>query len=175
MGEFSRETHDARGLRSLVKRLVAEPFDAPALRLFKCADRVGARGPQRFPRRGGRRGLGLARFSIALSRRLARTRITPNQITAASLAVGLAGAALVASADYATCLLGTLIVWLSSILDGCDGEIARLKLLSSEAGRWFDLLVEKSQEPGYRPFGDTACLRLVQRTRRALERGAYHH
>ena len=80
------------------------------------------------------------RISIALSRRLARTRITPNQITAASLAVGLAGAALVASADYALCLLGTFLVWLSSILDGCDGEIARLKLLSSEAGRRFDLL-----------------------------------
>jgi hypothetical protein len=56
---------------------------------------------------------------------------------------------------------GTLIVRLSSIPDGCDGEVARLKLLSSEAGRWFDLLVEKSQEPGHRPFGDTACLRLV--------------
>jgi phosphatidylglycerophosphate synthase len=79
------------------------------------------------------------RISIALSRRLALTAVTPNQITAASIAVGLAGAALVTSPGYATCLLGTLLAWLSSILDGCDGEIARLKLLFSEAGKRFDL------------------------------------
>jgi phosphatidylglycerophosphate synthase len=77
--------------------------------------------------------------SIPLSRQLARTRVTPNQITAVSIVVGLAGAALVASADRAACFLGTLLLWLSSILDGCDGEVARLKLLSSEAGRLFDL------------------------------------
>lgn len=80
------------------------------------------------------------RVSIPISRQLAKTRVTPNQITAVSIAVGLAGAALVASADRTACFLGTLLLWISSILDGCDGEIARLKFLSSEAGRRFDLL-----------------------------------
>ena len=64
-------------------------------------------------------------ISIPISRRLARTPVTPNQVTAVSIVIGLAGAALLA--------------WFSSILDGCDGELARLKLLSSEAGRRFDL------------------------------------
>ncbi len=79
------------------------------------------------------------RFSVALSRRFARTRLTPNQVTAASISVGLAGASLVASAGYASSLLGVFLVWFSAILDGCDGEIARLKLLFTKAGAQFDL------------------------------------
>lgn len=79
------------------------------------------------------------RFSTALSRRLIATPVTPNQITWVSIAVGLLGAFAIASTDYGTCLLGTGLVWLSAILDGCDGEVARLKLLSSEAGARLDL------------------------------------
>ncbi|MGH9399996.1 MAG: CDP-alcohol phosphatidyltransferase family protein [Thermoanaerobaculia bacterium] len=79
------------------------------------------------------------RLSIAITRRLVRTRVTPNQITAASIAVGLAGAVLIAGVGYTTTLVGVFLAWLSSILDGCDGEVARLKRLASEAGRRFDL------------------------------------
>jgi phosphatidylglycerophosphate synthase len=80
------------------------------------------------------------RFSTAVSRRLIATPVTPNQITWVSIAVGMLGAFAIASTDYGTCLLGTGLVWLSAILDGCDGEVARLKLLSSEAGARLDLL-----------------------------------
>ena len=79
------------------------------------------------------------KISIALSRQLNKTRVTPNQITAVSILIGLAGAALIASPDGAVCFVGALLAWFSSILDGCDGEIARLKLLFSDAGRKFDL------------------------------------
>lgn len=79
------------------------------------------------------------RFSIALSRRLIGTRITPNQITWVSIAVGLLGAWAIASIDYGTCLVGGALLWLSAILDGCDGEVARLKLSSSPAGARLDL------------------------------------
>jgi phosphatidylglycerophosphate synthase len=79
------------------------------------------------------------RFSTALSRRLIATPVTPNQITWVSIAVGLLGAFAIASADYGICLLGTGLVWLSAILDGCDGEVARLKLLSSPGGAKLDL------------------------------------
>jgi phosphatidylglycerophosphate synthase len=78
-------------------------------------------------------------ISIPISRRLARTAVTPNQVTAVSIVVGLAGAALLASPSRGLCVAGALLAWFSSILDGCDGELARLKLLSSEAGRRFDL------------------------------------
>ena len=82
------------------------------------------------------------RVSIALTRLLVQTPLTPNAITGLSLLAGLAGVALVASPAYVACLAGTLLVWLSAILDGCDGEVARLKLASSESGRRFDLFVD---------------------------------
>jgi phosphatidylglycerophosphate synthase len=79
------------------------------------------------------------RISMALSRLLVRTRVTPNAITWVSILVGLVGAALVASKSAAVALAGTGLVWVSAILDGCDGEVARLKLLSSKWGARLDL------------------------------------
>ena len=40
-------------------------------------------------------------------------------------------------------LLGGLLAQLSSILDGCDGEIARLKLLESKFGEFFDRVLDR--------------------------------
>jgi phosphatidylglycerophosphate synthase len=84
----------------------------------------------------------LARFdrvlSVALSRALIRTRVTPNVITAVSLLIGLGGAALLAGTTPWAALLGALSLWASCILDGCDGEVARLKLLTSSFGARFD-------------------------------------
>jgi phosphatidylglycerophosphate synthase len=76
--------------------------------------------------------------SIALSRQLVRTSVTPNHLTTLSLVVGVLGAALLTSADYWIALLAALLLWSSCILDGCDGEVARLKLLASTAGARFD-------------------------------------
>jgi phosphatidylglycerophosphate synthase len=88
----------------------------------------------------------LARFdraiSIALSRVLVRTPLTPNVITALSLVVGLAGAALLATTTLGTAVLGSLLLWVSCILDGCDGEVARLKLRMSPFGARFDRAVD---------------------------------
>ena len=88
----------------------------------------------------------LARFdrtlSIALSRLLVRTPVTPNVITAVSLLVGLGGAALLASAGSWNALLGAAVLWASCILDGCDGEVARLKLLTSPFGARFDIATD---------------------------------
>jgi len=84
----------------------------------------------------------LARFdrllSAALSRRLVRTPFTPNVITALSLLVGLAGAVMLANTTLWVAFLGSLLLWTSCILDGCDGEVARLKLLTSAFGARFD-------------------------------------
>lgn len=81
-------------------------------------------------------------LSIALSRRLVRTPVTPNQVTTLSLALGLLGAALLTSADYWIGLLGAVLLWSSCVLDGCDGEVARLKLLASTAGARFDQMAD---------------------------------
>src|SRR5260370_26345762 len=81
-------------------------------------------------------------LSIALSRRLVRTPVNPNHLTTLSLALGLLGAALLTSADYWIALLGAVSLWSSCVLDGCDGEVARLKLLASTAGARFDQMTD---------------------------------
>ena len=82
------------------------------------------------------------RLSIALSRRLVRTPVTPNQITAFSLLVGLLGSALLASGAYVPSVLGAALLWACCVLDGCDGEVARLKLMSSPQGARFDVIAD---------------------------------
>ena len=74
------------------------------------------------------------RISLAVTRRLAWTPITPNAMTLVSLAVGLAGAPFFLSARPAWQLVGALLFLTHSILDGCDGELARLKFLESPRG-----------------------------------------
>lgn len=85
------------------------------------------------------------RISLAVTRRLVSTSITPNVMTLVSLAVGLSSAPFFLSADPLTQVIGSLLFLTHSILDGCDGELARLKFLESPAGArldfWGDNLV----------------------------------
>lgn len=73
---------------------------------------------------------------------LAATAITPNQITAVSLAAGLAGNACFAFGRWTWGIVGALLLIASYALDNCDGEIARLKGLSSAWGAKFDDLAD---------------------------------
>ncbi|MBI5242448.1 MAG: CDP-alcohol phosphatidyltransferase family protein [Elusimicrobia bacterium] len=82
------------------------------------------------------------RISIALSRLLLPLPITPNQITAAGLLIGLAGAWLLAGRSYPLQMLGAALLCSCCILDGCDGELARLKLMCSPAGERCDLIAD---------------------------------
>lgn len=78
------------------------------------------------------------RVSLAITRRLVATAITPNTMTVISLAVGLSAAPFFLSTSPASQLVGALLFLLHSILDGCDGELARLKFLESRAGAILD-------------------------------------
>jgi phosphatidylglycerophosphate synthase len=79
-----------------------------------------------------------------LSRRLTRWLlpwpVTPNQITVSSIVVGLAGAVGLASVDYLERLVGVLLLLVSSVLDGVDGEVARSRFEQSPAGARLDLI-----------------------------------
>ena len=44
---------------------------------------------------------------------------------------------------YVTLALGGLIAQFASIIDGCDGENARLKFLKSDFGGWFDAVLDR--------------------------------
>ena len=69
----------------------------------------------------------------------ARTRITPNHLTTARLATGLAAAACFAVGAYSWMALGGLIFLISMLLDRADGELARQTHQSSAAGHRYDL------------------------------------
>jgi phosphatidylglycerophosphate synthase len=78
-------------------------------------------------------------ISVAVSRLLVRTGITPNQLTVAIVFPGLAAAGAAAWGEpWWMLLLAGLLLQLQSILDGCDGEIARLTYRFSRAGQWLD-------------------------------------
>jgi len=78
------------------------------------------------------------RVSLAVTRRLMDRNVTPNQMTWLSMAVGLCGAALFLAPGWRAQFVAALLFLLHSILDGCDGELARLKFLESRAGGIFD-------------------------------------
>ncbi len=77
------------------------------------------------------------RISLAVSRRLASTSVTPNAMTLFSVAIGLVGALFFLRPTPRSETVGALLFLLHSILDGCDGELARLKFQES---RWGGLL-----------------------------------
>lgn len=81
-------------------------------------------------------------ISVRLSARLAQTRITPNQMTTVAFAFALAGIGLTALGCYWGVVLGAGMVQVQSILDGCDGELARLRFQSSRWGAWYDTVVD---------------------------------
>jgi phosphatidylglycerophosphate synthase len=82
------------------------------------------------------------RLSWRLSLRLARTPITPNQVTIINTALGFGCAALLASTFYWLRLCGALLFLLSITLDGVDGELARLRMLESRFGERLDVITD---------------------------------
>ena len=76
-------------------------------------------------------------ISLAISRRLARTAITPNEMSLISIAVGICAGPFFLSSRPLMQTIGALLFLAHSILDGCDGELARLKFQQS---RWGGIL-----------------------------------
>jgi phosphatidylglycerophosphate synthase len=77
-------------------------------------------------------------ISLRIARRLAATGITPNQITLLSVGIGLCGAFFFLSAHWFWQTVGAFLFLAHSILDGCDGELARLKFQESRFGGVID-------------------------------------
>ncbi len=80
------------------------------------------------------------KFSIRITNLLAATKITPNQITVISFLMAIGSAVSFALSNP---IIGGLLAQFSSILDGVDGEIARLKFLKSKYGELFDSLLDR--------------------------------
>jgi phosphatidylglycerophosphate synthase len=78
-----------------------------------------------------------------ISRRLMKTSVSPNVVTAMALLIGLLSALanLCVDATHLWLLaVGGTLFHLSSVVDGVDGELARLKFQFSPFGAWFDTI-----------------------------------
>ena len=82
-------------------------------------------------------------LSTRISKHLLKTPVTPNIISFTSFIVSIIGALLFFLGGYLNLAVGGVLVQLSSILDGCDGEIARLKFKGTEFGGWFDAVLDR--------------------------------
>jgi len=77
-------------------------------------------------------------LSRPITQLLAKTPVTPNQVTVVSILVGLASAWLLPGGSYACVAAAGLGIELQSVLDSCDGELARLRFQYSVFGQWLD-------------------------------------
>lgn len=90
----------------------------------------------------------VARFnrsiSLPISIALIRTPLTANQLSVILVAVGFYSAWLFSIGHYWTGVLAGFLSLAASILDGCDGEIARLKYQESALGCWIETVGDYS-------------------------------
>jgi phosphatidylglycerophosphate synthase len=68
--------------------------------------------------------------------------ITPNQVTLLAAAIALCGAYFISQGTGASMILGYFLAHVQSVLDGCDGELARVRFQQSAIGEWLDTIVD---------------------------------
>jgi phosphatidylglycerophosphate synthase len=88
-------------------------------------------------------------LSLAITRWLVRTPLSPNQVSIGILGVGLAGAALAAMGGYGAQLAGAVLFQAQSVLDGCDGEMSRVTHRGSLTGEWLDTVGDDLTNYGF--------------------------
>ncbi len=71
------------------------------------------------------------------------TRMTPNQVTLLSFAVGMGSAAAFTRGDHLWLAVGALLYHVSFVLDCIDGKLARLKGTGSVFGMWLDFTFDR--------------------------------
>jgi phosphatidylglycerophosphate synthase len=88
-------------------------------------------------------------LSIRVTRLLAPTGLRPNQVSVGILAFGVAGAVLAAKGTHAALAVAGMCFNAQSILDGCDGELARLTFRGSRTGEWIDTVGDDLTNYGF--------------------------
>ena len=88
-------------------------------------------------------------ISLQVTRALLKWPVTPNQMTVVAALFGLAAIVVVVIRGTSGLIPGALLLLVQSILDGCDGEISRLKYLRSRLGEWLDQLFDDVVNVGY--------------------------
>lgn len=78
--------------------------------------------------------------SLTISRWLAPTSVTPNAISYFTFSLGILAGVLAALGGWIAFAAAGVVFQINSIIDGCDGELARVKYEFSLRGEWLDTL-----------------------------------
>jgi phosphatidylglycerophosphate synthase len=83
------------------------------------------------------------RLSLPLSLLLSKLWVSPNAITGINIIIGVFSGVFAADGNrYNVILSGALLFQLASIVDGCDGEVAKLTFRCSKFGQYADSLAD---------------------------------
>lgn len=82
-------------------------------------------------------------ISTRLSYLLVNTRVTPNQTTIAAFLIGAVGVVYIFMGGYWNTVIGTALLQVNSIVDGIDGELARVRHETSEFGAYLDSVCDE--------------------------------
>lgn len=77
-------------------------------------------------------------LAYAFCKLIYRTPVTPNQVTLLAICLGLAAAACWVEGSRSAMIWGGALLWISAIMDGADGILARAKSMQSAFGRALD-------------------------------------
>ena len=88
----------------------------------------------------------LRKFSKLFTWAAVRLKVTPNQVTLISFAIGLLSAYEFSRGDFWSIFIGALLLQLSIIVDCVDGELARYTRRFSQLGAWLDAITDRIKE-----------------------------
>ncbi len=79
-------------------------------------------------------------ISLSISRMLVNKPVTPNFMSIITFTLGVLAALAVTQGTYWWFLAGAILMQANSILDGVDGELARVRFQKSRLGEWLDTI-----------------------------------
>lgn len=82
-------------------------------------------------------------LSIRITRTLSKTSVTPTQITLFLFGLRMVGAALFLLAHYWLSVIAAVLLYFAQVLDCVDGEISRVKKMSSSRGGLVDYFLDR--------------------------------
>lgn len=88
----------------------------------------------------------LRKFSKLFTWAAVRLKMTPNQVTLISFAIGLLSAYAFSRGTFWTIFAGAILLQLSIIVDCVDGELARYTRQFSALGAWLDAITDRIKE-----------------------------
>lgn len=81
-----------------------------------------------------------SKISLRVSRYLIRTPLTPNMISILINIIGILSGPFYA---FGHPVWGALFLQIATVLDRCDGEVARVKLMETKKGQWVDTIADQ--------------------------------